>query len=99
MEEKEIRREDIGTKNKRSVGLASCLGGEILAVNTYGKSLSAYVGKTVILAGGQTNLKGKEPVQYTVEREYLAKYSVEELLIRIIRSHLNQDIAKENLTK
>ena len=99
MEEKEIRREDIGTKNKRSVGLASCLGGEILAVNTYGKSLSAYVGKTVILSGGQTHLKGKEPVQYTVEREYLAKFSAEELLIRIIRAHLNQDAAKRNITK
>ena len=82
-----------------SGGLASCLGGEISAGNTYGKSLYAYVEKTVILIGGQKDLKEKEPVQYTVEREYLAKFSVEELLIRIVKAHLNQDIAKEDMAK
>ena len=51
------------------------------------------------LTGGQTDLKKKKPVQYTVEREYLAKFSAEELLIRIIRAHLNQDAAKRNITK
>ena len=30
----------------------------------------------------------KEPIRYTVEREFLSKLSVEELLIRIIKSHL-----------
>lgn len=44
-------------------------------------------------------MKEKEPVQYTVEREYLAKFSAEELLIRIMKTHLNQDIAKENIAK
>lgn len=67
--------------------------------NTYGKSLYAYVEKTVVLAGGQTKLKEKKTVQYTVEREYLAKFSVEELLIRIVKAHLNQDIAKEDMAK
>lgn len=41
-------------------------------------------------------MKKKEPVEYTVEREFLSKFSVEELLIRIIKSHLNQDIKKGN---
>ena len=44
-------------------------------------------------------MKGKESIQYTVEREFLAKFSVEELLIRIVKAHLNQDIAKEDMAK
>lgn len=44
-------------------------------------------------------MKEKKSVQYTVEREYLAKFSIEELLIRIVKAHLNQDIAKEDITK
>ncbi len=44
-------------------------------------------------------MKEKKPVQYTVEREYLEKVSVEELLIRIVKAHLNQDITKEDMTK
>lgn len=44
-------------------------------------------------------MKEKKPVQYTVEREYLAKFSVEELLVRIVKAHLNQDIAKEDMAK
>jgi hypothetical protein len=44
-------------------------------------------------------LKEKEPIQYTIEREYLAKFSTEELIVRIIKSHLNQNIAKKNLEK
>lgn len=55
--------------------------------------------KKKILAGGQKDLKEKEPVQYTVKREYLAKFSVEELLVRIVKAHLNQDIAKEDMAK
>lgn len=51
------------------------------------------------VTGGQTNLKEKKSIQYTVEREYLAKFSVEELLIRIMKAHLNQDITKENIAK
>ena len=34
-------------------------------------------------------MEKKEPIQYTVEREFLSKFTVEELLIRIIRTHLN----------
>ncbi|MEY8390898.1 hypothetical protein AALA98_05915 [Lachnospiraceae bacterium 45-W7] len=44
-------------------------------------------------------MKEKKTIQYTVEREYLAKFSVEELIARIMKSHLNQNNAKGNLTK
>ena len=44
-------------------------------------------------------MKEKKTVQYTVEREYLEKFSVEELLISIVKAHLNQDIAKEDMAK
>lgn len=54
---------------------------------------------TVVLAGGQTNLKEKKSVRYTVEREYLAKISVEELLIRIVKAHLDQEIAKKDIAR
>lgn len=30
----------------------------------------------------------KKPAQYIVEREFLCKFSVEELLIRIVKSHI-----------
>ena len=33
-------------------------------------------------------MEKKEPIQYTVEREFLSKFTVEELLIRIIKTHL-----------
>ncbi len=33
-------------------------------------------------------MEKKEVIQYAVEREFLSKFSVEELIIRIIRSHL-----------
>jgi len=39
----------------------------------------------------------KEPIRYTVEREFLSKFSVEELLIRIIKSHLEIEERKGNL--
>lgn len=29
-----------------------------------------------------------ETVQYTIEREFLSKFSVEELLLRIVKAHL-----------
>lgn len=35
-------------------------------------------------------MEKKEPIQYTVEREFLSKISVEELLIRIVKSHLKE---------
>lgn len=35
-------------------------------------------------------MEKKESIQYTVERKFLSKFSVEELLIRIIKSHLNK---------
>lgn len=44
-------------------------------------------------------MKEKKSAQYTVEREYLAKFSAEELLARIVKAHLNRDIAKEAITK
>ncbi len=34
-------------------------------------------------------MKGKESIQYTLEREFLAKFSVEELLIHIVKAHRN----------
>lgn len=34
-------------------------------------------------------MEKKELIPYTVEREFLSKFTVEELLIRIIRTHLN----------
>ncbi|GAA6285974.1 hypothetical protein F190043G2_26450 [Blautia caecimuris] len=37
-------------------------------------------------------MEKKEPIQYTVEREFLSKFSVEELLIRIIKAHLNEKV-------
>ncbi|MGI6011510.1 MAG: hypothetical protein ACOX8H_08460 [Ruminococcus sp.] len=36
----------------------------------------------------------KEPAQYIVEREFLGKYSVEELLIRIVKSHVKKGISR-----
>ncbi len=33
-------------------------------------------------------MKKKETIHYTVEREFLSKISVEEMLIRIIKAHL-----------
>lgn len=36
-------------------------------------------------------MEKKESVQYTVEREFLAKYSVEEMLVRIIKFHIKVD--------
>ena len=44
-------------------------------------------------------MKENKVIQYTVEREYLAKFSVEELLIRIMKAHLNQDLAKNTMKK
>lgn len=37
----------------------------------------------------------KQSIQYTVEREFLAKLSAEELLIRIIKSHLHRKVQNE----
>jgi hypothetical protein len=39
-------------------------------------------------------LAKKESVQYTVEREFLSKITVEELIIRIIKSHVKSDTTK-----
>lgn len=33
----------------------------------------------------------KEPAQYIIEREFLGKFSVEELLVRIVKSHVKKD--------
>ncbi|MDD3279137.1 MAG: hypothetical protein PHG16_09715 [Lachnospiraceae bacterium] len=35
-------------------------------------------------------MEKKEPIQYTVEREFLSKFSVEDLLIRIVKSHVKK---------
>lgn len=37
----------------------------------------------------------KEPEHYTVEREFLGKFTVEELIIRIIKSHLIKTTSNE----
>ena len=37
---------------------------------------------------GADTLTKKKPAQYIVEREFLCKFSVEELLIRIVKSHI-----------
>ena len=37
----------------------------------------------------------KTPVKYTVEREFLGKFSVEELLVRIVKSHIKKATLKE----
>ena len=34
----------------------------------------------------------KEPAKYTVEREYLSKISIEEFLVRIVKSHLKSAV-------
>lgn len=39
-------------------------------------------------------MRKKEPDHYTVEREFLSKFSAEELLIRIIKSHLDHNAKK-----
>lgn len=39
-------------------------------------------------------MEKKGAIQYTVEREFLAKFSVEELLIRIVKSHLKETVQK-----
>ncbi|MFR2640272.1 MAG: hypothetical protein ACLTAD_10550 [Coprococcus phoceensis] len=36
----------------------------------------------------------KEPAQYIVEREFLGKFSVEELLVRIVKSHVKKRTIK-----
>lgn len=36
----------------------------------------------------------KESAQYTVEREFLGKFSVEELLVRIVKSHLKKAVSR-----
>ncbi|MGN0403815.1 MAG: hypothetical protein ACI4F1_01195 [Bariatricus sp.] len=40
---------------------------------------------------GGCRLRKKEPEQYTVEREFLSKLTMEELLVRIIESHLKEE--------
>lgn len=40
------------------------------------------------LKGGLIKIVKKKVVQYTVEREFLSKFSVKELLVRIVKSHL-----------
>lgn len=37
----------------------------------------------------------KEPAQYMVEREFLGKFSVEELLVRIVKSHLKKVMSED----
>lgn len=36
-------------------------------------------------------MEKKEPMQYTVERQFLSKLSIEELVVRIIKSHINSN--------
>jgi hypothetical protein len=37
----------------------------------------------------------KEGTVYTVEREFLEKYSIEEMLIHIIKAHVREENAKK----
>jgi len=37
-------------------------------------------------------LEKKKQIEYTIEREFLSKFSVEELLIRIIKTHVNHQV-------
>lgn len=45
--------------------------------------------------GGRGRMAEKEAVSYTVEREFLAKFSVEELIARIVKSHMNSTAQKD----
>ncbi len=36
----------------------------------------------------------KEPAQYIIEREFLSEFSVEELLVRIVKSHVKKEYQK-----
>lgn len=40
-------------------------------------------------------MEKKKPVQYTVEREFLDKISIEEVLIRIVKAHLEKGFTGE----
>lgn len=57
---------------------------------TYWKCPHAYDVKTetVYTGEGSPKLKKKKMDKYTVERKFLAKYSVEEMLVRIIKSRV-----------
>jgi len=44
------------------------------------------------LGKGGILLEKKKQIEYTVEREFLSKCSVEELLIRIIKTHVNHPV-------
>lgn len=49
------------------------------------------LGYTTESAGEGYHLPKTESVSYTVEREFLSKISVEELLLRLIESHIQND--------
>ena len=62
----------------------------ILGQYIWDKPSCICLNKDTTSKGGRADLKKKKPVLYTIEREYLKKYSVEELLARIITSHLQK---------
>ena len=39
-------------------------------------------------------MEKKEPIQYTVEREFLSKFTIEELLVRIVKSHVKKGLSR-----
>lgn len=41
-------------------------------------------------------LEKKSKIKYTIEREFISKISVQELLIRIIKSHINKESVKSD---
>lgn len=49
------------------------------------------LGYTTESAGEGYHLPKTESVSYTVEREFLSKISAEELLLRLIESHIQND--------
>lgn len=42
-------------------------------------------------------MEKKEVIPYIVEKEFLSKFSAEELLIRIIRDHRNEKVRYEDI--
>lgn len=44
-------------------------------------------------------MEKKKQTEYAIEREFLSKFSVRELLIRIIRTHVNQQVQERGTGK
>lgn len=51
-------------------------------------------GERQYISEGGILLEKKKQNEYTIEREFLSKFSTRELLIRIIKTHVNQQVQK-----